>query len=944
MIFGVPMGCDFVEEAVKGLLRRHHDPLELSKVTLIVNSGRFGARLGEKLGKFADLSPKILTMDGAIDYFYSEYPVPNKTQVATDVLDLANLLAKLAASSELPIFNTNARFEIAYSLLDLLNQTVERGLEPNALNQLDVGDFAQHWQLNSKFFSVLSQYWQNAQSQSQLYHNLERIAQLSNAWEETPHLHPVYIIGSTGSRPIMRKLMQTVLKLPKSGIVLPSFDFEVEENLPADHPQFGNLDLCQWLGQEKVGNWHGEERPIAKFIQLALAPAPVTDRWRKQLEDVKKWVDDDPMQLYFIEAKNRYEEANSLSLLIHDMTSMGKSVSFVSADRQLARLLAHRLEALGISYDDSSGTPMAMSVTGRLLNMILEYSNSPEPTGLIPLLSHPYVALDDRQNHLRQLRALEEKVLRKYPGLNPWQPRFFAENPDFQAWASSLQAKINWDHHGERSLNEWLIWHQKCFHDLVGIDHAEISSRLNNGLHNESEIFSKMEQLGSAQAHSQLLSFQEYGCFWNAWISREKAIPAQINHNPQVRILGAIESRAESADVIIQAGMNEGQWPSPSIPDMWLNRKLRSDLGLETPERFVGLAAHDFISGLACQHWVLSRSKQNDGAPTVESRFLTRLKTLLKGANGLAFDRANFRGDEIVNRARRLNLPETMSAPTSRPSVKLPLDARPLKLSVTNIEKYVQNPYRFFVEKVLGLRALNPISSELQHNVIGEIWHAFFENMTHKFDIHHEINQDLLHEVFHATYSSFEPNRMECFKFEYEFEKMKTEFILGEKARRAWAEEILPELNKSFIAKFEGYDVELIAKIDRIDVSSLDDWRVYDYKSGASAPFNAAKLNFIQTQQLPLTAYILEHSGFGGKCEGLGVIRYRPKDKASSIEAIYDGANFEVELAQMFQGYFDENKIWELNTKDQHIDGVLHFARFGEWLPFQASKTLVIEP
>src|SRR5665213_2766447 len=56
----------------------------------------------------------------------------------------------------------------------------------------------------------------------------------------------------------------------------------------------------------------------------------------------------------------------------------------------------------------------------------------------------------------------------------------------------------------------------------------------------------------------------------------------------------------------------------------------RRDFGLPPPERRIGRAAHDFAQCLGAPEVVLTRATRVEGAPTVPSRWLLRLETVLR--------------------------------------------------------------------------------------------------------------------------------------------------------------------------------------------------------------------------------------------------------------------------------------------------------------------------
>ncbi len=55
-------------------------------------------------------------------------------------------------------------------------------------------------------------------------------------------------------------------------------------------------------------------------------------------------------------------------------------------------------------------------------------------------------------------------------------------------------------------------------------------------------------------------------------------------------------------------------------------------LGLPSPERRIGLAAHDFAQAACAPEVILLHTERREGAPAVKSRWLWRLETLARGA------------------------------------------------------------------------------------------------------------------------------------------------------------------------------------------------------------------------------------------------------------------------------------------------------------------------
>ena len=136
--------------------------------------------------------------------------------------------------------------------------------------------------------------------------------------------------------------------------------------------------------------------------------------------------------------------------------------------------------------------------------------------------------------------------------------------------------------------------------------------------------------------------------------------------HPRLRILGAIEARLVRADRLVVAGLEEGVWPGGAALDPFLSRPMREALDLPSPERRIGLAAHDFAQAACAPEVILLHTERREGAPSVKSRWLWRLETLARGA-GLAIPQPR----EALDWATALDAPGAYSprqAPSAAPA------------------------------------------------------------------------------------------------------------------------------------------------------------------------------------------------------------------------------------------------------------------------------------
>ena len=191
-----------------------------------------------------------------------------------------------------------------------------------------------------------------------------------------------------------------------------------------------------------------------------------------------------------------------------------------------------------------------------------------------------------------------------------------------------------------------------------------------------------------------------------------------------LRIYGPLESRLTDTDRVILGGLVEGVWPPEPRNDPWLSRPMRRALGLDLPERRIGLAAHDFVQLLGAREVILSHAAKVAGSPTVPSRFLHRLQAV---ADNEDWQHALTRGQRYLQMADALDHSEVWK-PIGQPAPKPPRAARPSRLSVTEIEDLLRDPYTIYARHVLKLQPLDPVDMPLSaadrgtaiHNALGD--------------------------------------------------------------------------------------------------------------------------------------------------------------------------------------------------------------------------------
>lgn len=320
------------------------------------------------------------------------------------------------------------------------------------------------------------------------------------------------------------------------------------------------------------------------------------------------------------------------------------------------------------------------------------------------------------------------------------------------------------------------------------------------------------------------------------------SVRSQMMPDAKIVVLGTIESRMQTADVVILTGLNEGMFPARGYENAWLPRTVADKIGLPSSDRKVSLQSLDFIN-LSCGgdvYWL--RSRVSGGVQTTESRFLSRV---VARAGKFDTDVA----DEILGAVR------------GRDDVPL----RPLDLSapqppadwsdvyVTELELLIHNPYAFYVRHILRLRVLD------------DYW---LPPDARKFG-------DLVHKVIEET-NDFNPQKIIA-----EMDRRALEILgAGSVLFHFWHKrfvEIAPIVSGE-LAKIKNMRSEIAGRVViagrtvRARADGVWDGGVMDIKTGA-AP-SQSQLEQGNMPQLPLEAFMLQQGGFPIKSVARPIMRF----------------------------------------------------------------------
>jgi ATP-dependent helicase/nuclease subunit B len=256
---------------------------------------------------------------------------------------------------------------------------------------------------------------------------------------------------------------------------------------------------------------------------------------------------------------------------------------------------------------------------------------------------------------------------------------------------------------------------------------------------------------------------------------------------------------------------------------------------------------------------IISRAKKQDGVETVASRFLQRLFAV---APRSAFEEARERGRRYLALSHELERAERIE-PAKRPEPKPPVDVRPSRLSVTEIETLIRDPYSIYARHVLRLLPLEEIDADPGAAERGTIIHDAFARFAEDFP---EVMPPNALEVLIAR-------GREAFDRLADYPGLRAiwwpRFVRAAEWFVGLESELRPEIARTvaeqsgkieFIAG--GRAFTLGARADRIDLRRDGSIAIFDYKTGQPPGLKETFIGL--TPQLPLEAAIAKAGGFEG--------------------------------------------------------------------------------
>ncbi len=540
-----------------------------------------------------------------------------------------------------------------------------------------------------------------------------------------------------------------------------------------------------------------------------------------------------------------------------------RNVGLVTEDRKLARRVRALLERAGVFPTDDAGWALSTtSAASAIVHWLECLEQDFYYQTFLDVLKSPFVCpLQDPDDYQERINALERLLYQTnaHSGLSHYR-KVAAEHPEILELLDAVERaarpllKLKDSIAADKYL-EALLHSLKQLGCITRLANDEVGDEI-------LDLLSEMRvQLSS---NTTPLAKRQWPPLIRQLLERRNFKPKSAQ--PAVTLVNLRQAHLACFERLIVAGMDARHYPAQNSASAVFNDAVRADLNLSTDAARRVLDLQRFLAlVLAADQVLLTYQKNEQDEPLLPSAWWEQIVTFHQLAypeNGL--EDASLRAllnpqanacVRLAGRPVRPNARAAMPHPPARPELL------PAKISAGGHQDLIDCPYRFYVRRMLGLHAINPINEEMGNVDFGqfvheclEAFHADVPSLPGPWEGRLARNErgalDLLDEIGEALMARLGDgfaNRV----FSERWSRVARRYVKMQKVLESDREIIQTECTSEV-----GMDAELTlhGRIDRIDRTHSGQHVVIDYKTGTQS---ISEKDIQSGEQVQLTSYAL---------------------------------------------------------------------------------------
>jgi inactivated superfamily I helicase len=620
-------------------------------------------------------------------------------------------------------------------------------------------------------------------------------------WRQKPPTHPVVALGFCPFFSHEKQALHSVLQLAHGAVIFQEGAFKLPEKKSSAESWASTFSLPQPLS-------------------IGLTPPKIP-------------------AIYLVEAQNLEEEAFNIALLMHQ--AEGKALLVCQLPEIFERVVQH-LRYLGASSLPEIPQRYQDHPLGVFLKLLLDVlSHDFSLPSLLALAQHPmtsHTPLQAKAAKKATAFILQNRYVQPIPELlqrrdmrlisTIWK----ALQNFFQPLAQLKKAQ------SPQSLKKWIM------------AHMNLAESLNENLFTveTQEIGVFFKECILCSSDYPFLSFQDYLDLFQSFLQNQYLRSEPRSFSDQKYFIQDMETaRLVSAERVIIAGLNEGMLPFFKRANPWVNSVMKQKLNLPMESDEVARQTEIFMENIKGDQVFLTRSEKIHGEAALPSRFWTYIQTY---ANPLIYP------------STPVHPVQNTALPRFSPCLFLSEEAWPSFFSVSDLQLLFQNPYAFYIKKVLNLKTLS--FPQVKRTLLekGLLVHALLEDwaicLSNQFadtlPIGQQASRDILENSFFRWAGHYGFAEMQELREQIDFFHLQNS-LLDPPPLRLWVEK--SGKKKMFI---DGREVVFYAKADRIDLLKEGAVRIIDYKTGQLPTLKALKEG--ESVQLVMESFLAMNQAF----------------------------------------------------------------------------------
>lgn len=751
--------------------------------------------------------------------------------------------------------------------------------------------------------------------------------------------HPVIALGIEAAYGFVRDLLKAIMKTRGGAVILggpEDGELSRRDSEKAHHPDFHLNRLLESMGCERstlsfINST--KEHPRRLLLEGVFQNhTNVTTSGPLKEEETKN--------LFLLESGTLFEEAEAITLMMAEaVVDPLKTVALVTTNQTLTAYVMALLERFGIKADHSKAHAFRSTPLGRLLLLVASFLVSPySPVTLLSLLKHPYVSLDQgRLSVLALARFLENNVMRTDRMVRGERDLFIKTMPEGEK--ALLTKLLNMKERGQNllhgkeptSLAQALLLLQSSLEELCFKTTLEgIGSIYDTP---EGEKFKGwIASVMVSPLGKTTLEMQHFPSILRELMD---AIPVSKawGYHPRVFILGPLETRLLSFDRVILADFNEGRWPRKSSDAVWMNQRMRQDVGIVSDVIQMSQEADDLRALLSLKEVFITRALRVDGSPSVPSRWLLRLQAFCTQKNVQLSSVDHYKEWARLIWHEPLKKVNPLLRPLEKPMALPPLGARPKRLTISGLNLLKRNPYAFYVNSILKLNALKPLIHQLDALQFGVRLHQVLADALILEDSGSRLTHDVLNALGGRIFASYTSSPLWRYFWQHRLNECFDHFLSLDKNLSYAPQKRFGEVKVTFPFHTDFGDFEIIAKADRLDLITPHGAVLIDYKTGRTPTASSIKKG--EDIQLALEGVMVNEGAFricdAQVTKGLEYWDLKNGRRVSVEEVDTVIGNAESALIELLEQYYKVGAAYKINF-DHLSDEIRHFSRWEEWI------------